>query len=442
MKRFVLLAFAIGGAAACGDNPGDGDDDTVIDATAIDGAAIDGAAIDGPDPDATPDASADGPPPQFSGTITVLEAQVLASAGDPVNTVVAQGIQIGVTFTDPSMAVATIFDSMPGSDEGCKVTELTPAMLPTAANLGVNEGTLTFAFDNPPVMRPQPGSEDRTLPACSFFAGAGYLCDDPTSSQPITAVDTVTLDGSESTTLMTVVGSATFVADDVGRYVKFASTGNPSLDSSIASFPIVALGPTENTAVLGGSVTATVSAGSLTTLAGAGPFPGLADPGQLPNDARVVATLVAGGGNHFPDTTLTWGNVGDDFAMDDANADRLRNVPTDGSAFTLSCLTGSCGTSIATLVSITTTDAPVTGLALTAMPPPVTKRVNIRCAFIGPTSITIPTSVSAFLMTSGATRIQTSFIRGMLAASAPTNAGLWGTVAGHALIGFTTVTPP
>ena len=40
MERFVLLAFALGGAAACGDNLGVGDDDdTVIDAATIDAAA-------------------------------------------------------------------------------------------------------------------------------------------------------------------------------------------------------------------------------------------------------------------------------------------------------------------------------------------------------------------------------------------------------------------
>jgi hypothetical protein len=136
-------------------------------------------------------------------------------------------------------------------------------------------------------------------------------------------------------------------------------------------------------------------------------------------------------------TTVTYTNVGDDFAIDDTSAGVLRALPGDGSAFTISC-GASCGSSFGTILNITTTDTSVAGLSAFAMPPPTTRRVNIRCAEAGVTSLTVPANVSAYLVSSGATRIQASFIRGSFGASNPQNAGLTNVVAGHAIVGFTT----
>jgi hypothetical protein len=305
-----------------------------------------------------------------------------------------------------------------------------------AGSVGVNEGSVQFTVNN------GGAPANPVFPACIHAGpGVGYICPDPSSSQAITAVNSVTLGpaGNGLTLLSVAAGTATFAAEDVGRYVKFAGTGNPGLDAAVASFPIVALGPSANQAVLGtsASITAALTAGTVTTLGGAGPFPMLPDPGQLADGASATAVLTPGGGNHFAATTVTYGNVGDDFTMDATNAGTLRNLPLDGSAFTVACET--CGTAIGTVLNITTTDGSLAGITSPfAMPPPATKRVNIRCAEVGASMIMVPANVSAFLMSSGATRIQTNFVRGTFGAPSPANAGLASVISGHAMVGFTT----
>jgi hypothetical protein len=71
------------------------------------------------------------------------------------------------------------------------------------------------------------------------------------------------------------------------------------------------------------------------------------------------------------------------------------------------------------------------------LPPPTTKSVLVRCTGFG-TSITVPASVSAYLTpaSSGATRLQTTFIRTGL--DSPQVGEPITILAGHALIGITT----
>ncbi len=112
-------------------------------------------------------------------------------------------------------------------------------------------------------------------------------------------------------------------------------------------------------------------------------------------------------------------------------------IPTDGNAFTLGCETGSCGTAMATLLSIVTTDGVIPGGAPPwAMPAPVTKSVEVRCAGIGTTSITVPAEASVYLQGSGATRIETRFSRSGIAAPVTSEPVL--ITVGHAVIGWTT----
>lgn len=440
MKRFVSLVLALGGAAACGDNlnPGGGDDDT------------DAVQIDAPNPDAMPDAPIDAPPPPpYSATVSITETAVLNPTG---NTILGQGITIIPTYTETATAVPPAFDQMPGTPFGCKVF-----VFDTAAELatvpGVNEGVVQVTVDNPPITTPpSQGAEDPPFPACVFQAGAGYVCPDLTSSQAITVTNSVTLTAVGSNARLTVAaGTATFDAADVGRYVKFSNTTNPLLDSPVAAFPILFTGANcpvtacgSNEAFIGGAPAAAVTMGMMTTLAGAGPLPTLADPGMLDNAATVSITAIGnmqGGGNHLGNWTMTT-NAGDDFAVTNTIADLMRAIPLNGNAFTIECDAAGnmCGTSVGTVLNIVTTNGSVTGLPATAMPPPDMtnpKRVNIRCAAIGPTSITVPAQASAFLMTSGATRIQTTLIRANLGTAVPANSAIL-PIAGHALVGFTT----
>lgn len=452
MKRLVSLVCVLGGAAACGDNltNGGGDDDT------------DAVQIDAPNPDASPDAAIDAmPPPPYSATVSITETAILNPG--TANTVMGQGIVILPTYSETATAVPPVFDQMPGTPFGCKVFEYdTPAEVATV--IGVNEGAVQVTIDNPPIANPPaPGAEDPPFPPCVFQAGAGYLCPDLGSSQALTVTNSVNLTmlSAQASMLTVVAGSATFDLVDIGRYVKFSGTGIPSLDASVAAFPIVATGTacmavigancTASQAVIGLGLTATVpvTAGMLSTLAGAGPLPGRIDPGHLDNAATVSITAVgnaAGGGNHIGNWTMTTG-AGDDFTVTDAIANLMRNIPLDGSAFTIECdATGTpsnCGSSVGTVLNIVTTNGSLTGITSPfAMPPPDgtnPKRVNIRCAAIGPTSITVPAQASAYLMTSGATRIQTTLIRANLGTATPANPAIL-PIAGHALVGFTTPT--
>ena len=360
-----------------------------------------GTAIDAPEADAAQDAPIDlgiieEPEPLYTGSLTIIEAQVLAPPPAAVNTIAAQGIQLAVSFTDPFTAVSPVLDTRPGTLFGCKVTELTAAQVPASA--GLNQGSVQFTVTNGGT------PADPVFPACVFVAGP-----------------------------------ATFVADDVGRHVKFSGTGT-AFDAAHVAIPIVSLGATANVITIGtgiASPTITLTAGTLDTLAGLGPRAGLADPGMLADGASATAVVTPGGNNNFPSTTIAYGNVGDDFTMDDTNAGRLRDLPRDGSPFSIACAT--CGASTGTVLSITTTDASVAGQSPFAMPLPTTKRVNIRCAEIGATTLTVPAIVSQYLASASATRIQATFVRGSFGSPSPAHAGLSSVIAGHAMVGFTTI---
>jgi len=123
--------------------------------------------------------------------------------------------------------------------------------------------------------------------------------------------------------------------------------------------------------------------------------------------------------------------------------------PTNSASFTLGCDDGAAcnhgtGTgALGSILNIITTDAPVTGLSPFAFPPPVTKRVQIRCIKVGPTEITVPAAYSAHLTRamSGGNRIQATFIRANQAGTtnstgAPNQALIAG---GHGEVGFTNI---
>ena len=444
MKRFVLPGLVLSLAAACGDNlkPGGGGDD-------IDAAAIDAT---------NPDAPTDGPPAATpSGTFSLLEAHALAPMAMG-NVVAARGIQVGIGFSDPATAVPPTFDSMPGSPLGCKVFVYdTPQELATIP--GANEGVVNVAINNP-----DNGPPDQTYPTCLFAAGAGYICPDLGSSQSpgamtnsISVTNNVTLTGlgQAATMRLALTSTATFGAEDVGRYVKFAGTGNPGmvpLDVAYNAFPIIAVDAMDNKVATIGlplpmAAVVPVTQGTFNTLAGVGPLPGLASPGQLADDATVTATFVAGngstvpGGNHFGNFMITWtgAQLGNEFTLDDTNANLLRNIPTNGTGFTISG--GAADTAGGAVLNIVTTDTALPqGASPFTFPTPTAKRVNVRCAVLGNNTITVPDAVAAFLTPamSGRTRVQATFVRATLGIPTPSPTNSVTPIAGHAVVGFTT----
>jgi hypothetical protein len=420
----------------------------LVDAGLVDAGAVDAATADVPATDAPTTAG-------FSVTFSVLEVGILPSTANATMPL-SQGIQIGTIFSGPG-AVAPVFDSSPGSPLGCKVFVYdSPASLATLA--GANEGTIRVTVDNPGSM------PDPLFPTCFHSGSAGYLCPDLASSQAPGAtttsisvtenvVITTTAPGTTpgATALLTVsaTSSATFDSDDVGRYIRFAGTSNPGavpLDAATSAFPILARITDRSVLIampLPAATTVPITAGTFTTLAGFGPTPGLADPGMLADDATVTATFVgnaSAGGNHFGNFGISWtgANVGNDFDLDATNANLLRNIPSDGSEFTVTGGTGSTAGGV--FLNLDTTDTSVAGLSASDFPPPTARRVSVRCARLGAASITVPAAVSAYLTPamSGRTRVRATFGRATLGIPTPPPTGSVTAVAGHAVIGFST----
>jgi hypothetical protein len=451
--RLGVVIFAGSLLASCGDNIlAGGDDDPTIDASLIDSSEPIDMMVD-------PDAMID----TYTGTITVLEVGVFGAGAQ-----LGQGIQVAASFFEN--ALAPVYEEMPGSILGCKVWEYTPTQ---AADVGLDEGAITVTIDNTanPAFDPE-------IPACSFVPTRGYLCVDTTSTGPA-VVERVINPASPTTcipnliTVTDVDAPFTFAATD-GRYLSFIGSGSPFLPDgttlpvlptpgpvppfapSTTSFVYVAHPAVTGTdCTSGGAFPHTIPVtGATTSLGGVGPIPGFDNgasdqPGFLANDADVTVTLTAGGGQNIPTFTADFdppAGPGDDFTFLAASVPVFGNLPLGGAAFTIGCdpAQAGCGTGTGdgVVLSITTTDADVSAASLTTMPPPVTKRVSMRCAALAATSVTVPAEAAAFLTvaSSGATKVQSTFIRGELGGGGDGVTSSVNVVTGHATTTFKVVT--
>lgn len=412
MKRLALFALATGSLVACGDDGG--------------GTTVDAQEVDTPDVD-TPDI--DAPPPTYAGTISLLEVQVL----NPGNTgaLFGQGVQASVVFTSSDMVPGPIMEEQPGQPFGCKAWEYTVAQT-AAAVVGNDEGPVTFTQMG--------GAAQYRIPTCGFRAGVGYSCPHMNTAGTGGAI---VANAAQGTATLTVTGTPFDAMNTTGNYVNIAGA---AMAGNNGTFPIVATagGNTITYANIAAANEATLPATSThVNLAGVGPTPGAADPGFLRDDNTTSFAHTMGGGNHFADFTMTTGagTVGDDFTLATAEAAKLNAVPRDGSAFSIACDAAGCPmlSASGTILNIITTDGPVPSdpRLFFVMPPPVTKRVVVRCAALQGTvagqTITVPAAYMARIMSSGATRIQASYIRPQLMGSDPATA-----ISGHALVGFTT----
>jgi hypothetical protein len=381
-------------------------------------------------PDATvepPDAA--GPDvstaPTFSGTISIQEVSV---NGVPQ---LGQGMQVTISFSNNQQSPAPVFEEMPGSLFGCKVWEYTAA---EAADVGLNEGSVQItAMDGDPVM-----------PPCNYVPTRGYLCIGGAGAGGDVALVSAPM-GLWSLTDPEITNAAL----QVGSYVTItgattpANNGNFPIVSSAGANTIVYANP--NPAALPETLPATAT---FTMVAGVGPIPGMADPGFLEDDDVLDVTLTSGGDGHFETFTRSFpaagGGVGDDFSLDTASQTTISDIPVDGSTFTIGCggAGGSCGTSVGSILTITTTDGTIpAGVPPYYMPAPTTTEVSLRCANLGATELTVPAAASAFLQSSGATRIQTTFIRSNLQTTMNAPGGVVANttlVAGHGVVGFST----
>jgi hypothetical protein len=405
-----------------------GADDTETDAPPTDAPELDTPPVDPPI-----DAPIDGPPVTgpFVAYISVLETQVLAAGSG--TTLVGQGITIGTTFVGNTGTL--VLDTHPESVLGCQVhVHDTAAEL--AAVGGLDEGRVDVVVNNP---APQ---VDPTFPTCAFAATTpagfpGYTCADSANSGTFPATSSLVAATAGRFTL-TVPGE-TFAAEDVGRHLFIRDTGNATIDGR--SWPIVGRSSgTTITLVIPGGTASAIGGGTYATLAGAGINPLDTDGvGSLHNDAAVTVTVdgdATGSGRHFGDFTADVG-VGEDFTLDSSTATRLRNIPRDGSSFSVKCST--CGSAMVAGLTLVTTDGALPAGDAYAMPAASSRRVQITCVDVGNSdTVSVPAEVSAYLQSSGATRVQAMFIRADATSTGTLPDSSATLVAGHAYVGFTT----
>jgi hypothetical protein len=422
ITKVVGLVGALGLVGACGDNAAP---DARIEQPPIDVGVPTIDADTTPDAPGAPDASIDATAaPSYSATISIQEVSV---NGVPQ---VGQGLQITASFNQNGAVGTLLFDEMPGSPLGCEVTEYTAAE--AAADVGLDEGALTItSTDGDPI-----------IPTCTFIPTRGYMCIGGAGAGG--TISAGPMAGLWVFTDTEVMNSA----EQVGRYISISGAVNAGNNGA---FPVVAAAGA-NSLVFASANPATMAetlpgAATFTLVAGAGPIPGAVSPGFLEDDDIIQVDLAPGGGNHFDPISETFpatvAGVGDEFTLDTASQMTISQIPTDGSAFTIGCdgAGGSCNTAFGSVMTITTTDGDVTGLSPLTMPLPTTIRRVIRCAAIGATHVDVSDTVSAFIQSSGATRIQVAFLRDGLqqgANSVSTTVATWNVVAGHGVIGFTT----
>lgn len=405
MKRLVALAlpFAV---AACGDNIKGTETDASIDAE----VAIDAAV----------DAEIDAPAAVTTGTISMQEVKLLNPGNS--GTYFGQGPQASISFNSSDAVPGPVMEEQPGSPLGCKAWSYTAAQAPLAV-LGVDEGPVQFTSTA--------GTVQPMFPACVFQAGAGYIC-------PHTGT------ASTGGTLTAAVGGVASLTDadvtyndgnSIGRYVSITGA---AMAANNGTFPIVARPGPNTIAYANPAAVAEVLPGTAShiNLAAVGPIPGAADPGFISND--VVLTVDHPASTHvgaFSATTAP-GTVGDDIGITHNELIKLNAVPLDGTAFTVACDGANCGSASGTILILRTTDAATAGLSPFALPLPTTKRVEIRCAAFGQTSVTVPAAYMALIQNSGATRVQSTFIRPTLMTTTPGTPTL-NVISGHAIVGYT-----
>lgn len=398
LTQLSVFCALLGVVGACGDDDGGNGDNTVVDAS----------------PD-TIDAATGGP--SQTGRI-VMAATTFAGFE-------ARGegllLQVDVKAVDERVPFA--YEEAAGSPFGCKVTEFTPEQF---AAPPVNFGTLDFTIESGP-----------PFPTCNYVDGVGYMCVGAAGAGgDLSVVDSD--NGMGGGIYELTDADTTFGADQIGRMVKISGATDPRFNAGL--YPIVNnMDAGDNTIrFIGPAGITNEETGTATfqVLAGFGPA---LQPDPVPDDARVMAHLTAGGDGTFTDFDLDV-EVGDSFTPDDDTAAIISDLPLDGSAFAFSCsgTGGTCNQAMANGLLVTTTDGDVTGLPPFVLPAPTTKAVVMVCLQPGGGMVSVPADASAFLMNAGATRIRAVFVRANVLSSVQADASV-DVGAGHALAGFTQV---
>lgn len=370
-------------------------------------------------PDATPLPDS-GPPQVFeqSGTAGYLDLQYV-NLPPPFDTLGNGPLAAIGPFLANADQVPPSWEELPGAPFGCKVFELTPEQY---LDPGLDVGTFEFTVNG----------GDWVTPPCSIVPGVGWACPGGGGSGgDIEVVD------AEMGIFSLQDASAGFTGEqEVGRYL---SISGASVGANNGMFFVVGA-MNENTILFfnpGPGQEELDTVGEYVTIAGFGPA-SRNDP--IPDDATLDAKLVAstGGASLFEDFEVTGLPFGASFVLDEIGRETISNIPSDGSAFQVSCEgdEGSCGPAFATALILETSDGDHSEFPPFLLAPPEEKVVRIFCLNILGGASRVPAEASQFLVDSGATRIRTVFARVFPADifQAQTTATV---LAGHAQAGFT-----
>lgn len=359
------------------------------------------------------------PASTHSGLVSIHDVSV---AGMPQ---VGHGLSVRIDFNLATRPPD--FDEAPGELGGCKAWLYDMQLDPPPPRSG-DEGKVVIT-----------GTAE-SIPEGCVYGEAGYFC--PVGSWDLTN-GRVTPDGGG--TARYEVPEATF-SDELaaGRYFWV----NEPIAGASGRFPIIGVTSSSSLLVQNPSaVERTLPTGSATILAGAGPVP------RNPRDPIVGGEAVSlrvepseGGHFRFPETRLV---AGADFAPDEATLALLQHFPIDAQTPTLSCSGpgGRCGDSGLTALSISSTDADVTGLSPLALPSPTHKQIFVLCGVLGGDgSVTVPSGVTDLIREAHAaspiTRLRVAYMQDGFAAvqnAPPAPANPVNVLVGHQVLGMTTV---
>lgn len=404
--RIGLIFCALGAIAACGDDDDDGDNG------------------------GTPDAANE----QFDATpaATHFGQSLAVQLKIPVPGAPPQGFVLENTFEPYSDIMQAVYEEMPGSPFACKAYELgpdtwfpgVPAIEGTHLADNVDEGTMQVSINDDPV----------SFPPCNFVDNVGYFCVSTTGSGGAIAVADAGMN------LFSINNAdVTFDAGDAGRFVQITGSAVPGNNGR---FPIF-MRPDANTIVYQNpqcmadvdACAEDTTAANYMVLAG---LPGGSTP-EVPNGSTVTFDFTAGGAGDVESFTRDVA-IADQFTLTDESAGLMFNIPIDGNGFSITCdgEGGDCGTAMASLLVVLTTDTPIPeGAPGAFMPIPTEKAVQLICLFLSGTA-TVPDAAAAYLADSNATRVRALFGRANPAQFRSGNTDIQ-LIAGNATAGVTNI---
>jgi hypothetical protein len=327
------------------------------------------------------------PASTHTGLISIQEASI------PALPAAGHGLSVRIDLNQVTRAPD--FEEVPGQLAGCRAWLYDMAQDPPPSASG-DEGRITIS-----------GTEEPVPQGCVFEPG-GYVC--PAGRLDLRGAHvTPNQDGTALFDMPSAVVSEELAS---GRYFR-----QDSASPSNARFPVLAI-PSKSSLLLHapGLQAADIREGSATLLAGAGPVPN--NPrNPLLGGEQVTVGLEANPTGNFSFDAVTL-KAGADFRPDAPTLELLESFPVEPRAQILSCagLDGECGEAQASAVSITTTDADISGLPALAFPLAVRKQVFVLCGVLGGDgSVVVPVGVMQLIerahQESAITRIRVAYMR-------------------------------